>query len=259
MGFIEEMLEQEKPKEAVERIYSIVTAIVQENWNEEHKGQIKIKYFMAEEGQDVTDWVPVAGSYAGDGYGTFFLPEIGTEVVVAFNNGNPNCPIVIGSLWNAVNPLPSETANEKNSIKKIKTKAGHEILFDEEEGKEQIEIHTKANLKILLQDETKKITLVDSEEKNKLIIDGEQGEISVTADKKITFEAGGKELLVLDGNAKKATIQADHVLVEAGQGLKIKGQNTNIEGNMVGVKAQGSLKLEASGVTEVKGAMVKLN
>lgn len=259
VGVFDNLIENESRETGNIKTASVVTAIVQENWDEEHKGMVKVKYFMAELGTDVTTWVPVALPYTGNGYGMYFLPEIGTEVVIAFNTGNLECPIVIGSLWNGVNMLPEETANEKNTIKKIKTKAGHEIIFNEEEGKEQLEVHTAGGLVFLMEDEKKKISITDAEKKNGILLDGENGQISIEAEKKITLKAGGKEMVVLDGQGKNAQMQSDTVSVEASQSLTLKGQNTKIEGNMLHIKAQGSLKAESSGMAELKGSMVKIN
>ena len=74
-------------------------------------GRIKIKFDWEREG--ATDgcsscWVRVSQFWAGKNYGAFFWPRVGHEVLVAFEDGNPDRPIVIGSLYNIVNIPPCE-------------------------------------------------------------------------------------------------------------------------------------------------------
>ncbi len=55
------------------------------------------------------------------------------------------------------------------------------------------------------------------------------------------------------------TVKSNNVTVEASQALKLKGQNSSLEGSMMNIKAQGSFKAESSAMLELKGAMVKIN
>ena len=237
----------------------ITTGVIKENWEDKHPGMVKVEIFMGEEGKTLTDWIRVAQPYAGNGYGSYWLPEVGDEVVVAFNMGDTNRPYVLGSLWNNKDKIPDDTATEKNHVKRIKTKGGHEIIFEEEEGKERIEIHTPKNLKMTLEDEKQVITIQDEAGDNLLQIDSENGVITVQAKESIKLDAGGKAVLVLDGKEDKAKLTAGNIEIEAKQGLKLKGQNFNGEGNMVNLKGNSSFKVESSAVLELKGSMTKIN
>ena len=254
-GFLDGLTAQQ-PRD---RMYSIATGIVKENWNQDCPGSVKVEMFMGEQGKNVTGWLPVAAPYAGKEHGMYFLPEIGSEVVIAFNMGDRNCPIVIGSLWNHVNTLPGETAVEKNTVKRLKTKGGCQIVFDGEEKKERINISTPAGLSIRMEDEAKVIIVADSDGKNKVVLDCDKGGITVAADQKIEFLAGGKVMLCLDGGAKAVRIDGDNIKVNAGQGLELKGQSLKAEGASAQIKGQSALKLESGAVAEVKGTMVKIN
>ena len=124
-------------------IGGIVTGTVKENYNKDFPGKVKVELLLGEEGKNVTGWIPVMTTYGGNGYGNLFLPEVDSEVVVAFHMGDRNRPIVIGCLWSDKNQFPPETVKEENPIKTIMTKAGSVITFDDTKDKEMISIKTK--------------------------------------------------------------------------------------------------------------------
>lgn len=237
----------------------ITTGVVKENWNKDFPGKVKVEILLGEEGKNVTGWIPVMTQYSGNNYGLYALPEVGTEVVVAFNMGDRNCPIVLGTLWNNKNKIQGDTANENNTIKSFKTKGGCCVTFDDEDGKARIEIKSPGNFSISIEDEKKIIQIKDEKGENGLAIDADKGEVRISAKTKIEFAVGGKAMATLDGNSKTAEISADQIKVQAGQALQLKGQNTSIEGSMLGLKAQSSLKVESGAMAEIKGAMVKIN
>ncbi|MDO4540714.1 MAG: phage baseplate assembly protein V [Syntrophomonadaceae bacterium] len=241
-------------------IHGIMPAEVTANWDDKHPGQVQVKFFLGEEGYNQTEWIRVAQPHAGNEYGSYFLPEVGDEVLIAFNMGDINQPYVIGSLWNnGKNKLPPETAVQDNNIKRLKTKGGHEVIFDDKSGEERIEIHTKGKLTIMLEDKEKHIAIKDDSGNNILEIDGKGGAITVKADKKITLDAKGKAVLELDGSGNKATLKAGTINVEAQQQVNIKGQTLKVEGTQVEMKGSGSFKAESSGMMTIKGSMTKIN
>lgn len=257
MGIYDELLQPVSRLNGM--IPGIVVGIVKENWDEEHPGMIKVEYFLGEKGKNLTGWVPVAAPYAGNEFGYYALPEVGSEVVLAFQMGDRNCPIVMGSVWSKKNIVPKETSNEKNTVKKLRTKGGCEIVFSEESGKEQILIQTPKNLKIMLEDEKETIQVSDKDGKNGITIDTKQGVMTLTADKKMELKIGGDTFASLDGNTKTIELTAGKLVGKADQSVEIKGQSLKTEGTSVEVKGSGSLKLESSGSTQVKGAMVQIN
>ncbi|MFZ4382610.1 MAG: type VI secretion system Vgr family protein, partial [Sandarakinorhabdus sp.] len=111
-------------------------------------GRIKVKFFWDIQGYDGGGevhkrslWMRVAQMSAGGGYGAFMIPRIGHEVVVEFLNGDPDRPLVTGSVYNESN-LPafdSATANALQGIRTNSTKGGggfNEIRFDDSKNKE---------------------------------------------------------------------------------------------------------------------------
>ncbi len=238
---------------------SIMTGVVKNNWSEDYPGYVQVELLMGASGKTTLSWVRVMQPYGGNGYGQYFLPEINTEVVVGFLAGDASSPIVLGCLWNQEDKLPDGKANQDNSIKSIRTKGGHEILFDETKDQEQILIKTKGEMSICLQDKDKLVTVQDSSGENVIRLDAGQGVITIEAKTKLVLKAGGEEMLTLDGSGKQASLAGNSVQVEAKQALKLKGQTANVEGNIMELKAQGSLKAEASGTMQLKGAICKIN
>lgn len=256
MGIIEELLDAQIL--TVGDVPGIITGLVKENWDEEHPGMVKVEYFLGEQGKNLTGWVPVTVPYAGNAYGYYALPEVGTEVVLAFQMGNRNCPIVLGCIWNRQNPLPGETANENNTVKKLLTKGGCEIRFSEEEDKEQILIRTPKGLKLLLEDENETVQFSDQEGKSGVSVDTKNGTLTLLADKTLELKVGGDVMLSLQGSSKAIEIKGGKLTCNADQSLELKGQTLKLEGTSTQVKGSGTLKLEADGTAQLKGAMVQL-
>ena len=274
MGLFDEMLEGQREYFTRDRsAQGVMLGIVKENWNKDYPGMVKVEIITGEKGENLTDWVPVMVPYGGAEYGAYSLPEVGAEVVLAFLTNQVSSPIVIGCLWNKDIPIPKETADEKNTVKTFITKGGNRIRISDEKGKEKIEIHTTGKLNFVMEDESKTIVMSDEEGKNKVTVNGADGLVELTAEKKMALKVGGNEMLLLEAGGNSAAVKAGQINVEASQSLKMKGQSTTLEGNTLSVTGQsakmegnmltlsgkGTLKAESSGITEVKGSMVKIN
>lgn len=237
----------------------LMRAVVKENWNEEHPGCVLVELLSGTEGRKSSQWLPVMQPYCGNSYGIYFLPEIDTEVLVGSQMGDMNSLLVLGALWNQSDQLPADTAVEENTIKKIRTKGGHEIFFDEAEESAQLTMHTAENLCISMMEKEKKILISDAEGKNTLCLDGDQGTMELKADKKLSMSVGGKDMLELNADAGKLALTADHIVEKGQQDLNIQTQNLSVKGEMTELKARASFKINSSGIAEIKGTMVKIN
>jgi type VI secretion system secreted protein VgrG len=125
----------------------VVTAIVTDNNDPDKRGRIKLRFHWQE---DTTSWVRMATAHAGGKRGTLFWPEIGDEVVVAFEDGDPERPIVIGSIWNEHDqalrtPYRQAGDIDQNEVKRIVTRSGNAISIIDTAGKEVIELSTPNN------------------------------------------------------------------------------------------------------------------
>lgn len=257
MGMFDELLQPSSPLSGV--VPGIVIGIVKDNWDKEHPGMVKVEYFLGEKGKNQTGWIPMATPYAGKEYGMYALPEVGSEVVLAFQMGDRNCPVVIGSVWSRKNPVPQETANEKNTVKRLRTKGGCEIFFSEEEGKERIQIQTPKNLSLLIEDEKETIQIGDKDGKNGIVLDTKQGTLKILAEKSTEIQVGGKTMASFDGKSGIIELTAGKLVCKTDQSAEIKGQTIKIDGASTNVKGSGTLKLESSGSTQVKGSIVQIN
>ncbi|MFT4179233.1 MAG: type VI secretion system tip protein TssI/VgrG [Thermomonas sp.] len=98
-------------------------------------------------------WVRVAQMWAGNGYGTLFMPRIGMEVVVDFLEGDPDRPIVVGCVYNGINQPPLALPGEatRSTIKTLSSKGGggyNELRFEDKKGHEEIYLHAQKNLQL---------------------------------------------------------------------------------------------------------------
>lgn len=99
-------------------------------------------------------WARLVCPMAGAGCGTWWIPDVGDEVLVAFEGGNPAAPYVVGALWNGQDP-PPETMDSggKNHIKTLKTRSGVRLRINDKAGKESMELQTPHGQRIEIKDE----------------------------------------------------------------------------------------------------------
>lgn len=259
MNFYDELLETKKENDTLPPVTApgLLNAVVKEIWDEEHKGMIKVEYLLGEKDHKTSDWVRVMSFYGGQGFGNYWLPEIGTEVVVGFIQGNLNMPVVLGCLWNDTDTHPEETVNENNDVKTIMTKAGNKITFSDTDDKAKITVETPKQLMLTIDDESELISMEDKDKANSVSLDCKNGDITVTAKTSIKLKIGSTE--VLSAESDKVKIAAGTVQLDGSQKLDLKGKTTNVSGSTLSVKSNGKLGLEASGVAQLKGSMVKIN
>jgi uncharacterized protein involved in type VI secretion and phage assembly len=90
---------------------------------------------------------------AGGKRGTYFFPEQGDEVVVAFEHGDANFPIIIGAVWNQNDPVPAQADTSKtNNVRTIVSRSGHEITLDDTAAAQKVTIKTQGGQSLVLDD-----------------------------------------------------------------------------------------------------------
>jgi uncharacterized protein involved in type VI secretion and phage assembly len=189
------------------QIYGVVVGIVTDNNDPEGLGRLKVSFPWRGE-TDQSYWARVATLMAGNDRGTFFLPEVDDEVLVAFDRGEMSHPYVIGALWNGVDAPPETNSDGNNNIRKIKSRSGHEIIFNDEDAAEKLEIRTTAGHTIILDDTAggEKIEIVDKTGNNKITIDSVENSINIESTMQLTIKANiveieGTTSLTLKSNA----------------------------------------------------------
>jgi len=138
------------------RIEGLVTARVKDHNDPLKMGRLKVQYDWQEEGE--AHWARWTTPHAGGDRGILFLPEVGDEVLVGFEFGDPERPFILGGLWNGVDKAPREEFwggdVDPNDVKRIVTKSGHRVQFSDKAGKEAIVIATPNNLKVSMLEKT---------------------------------------------------------------------------------------------------------
>jgi uncharacterized protein involved in type VI secretion and phage assembly len=205
---------------AVGRTYGVAAGIITNNHDPEKQGRLKVKFPWLSDNNE-TDWIRMTTFMAGGGRGSFFLPEVGDEVLVAFDQGNINSPYVIGALWNGVDTPPETNSDGKNNLRKIKSRSGHEIIFNDDNTakQEKIEIHTNAGHKVVLDDSAgqEKIEIIDKSGNNKFTIDSVQNSINIESTVKLNIKAN---IVEIEGTTS-LTLKSNTVLTIQGSLVKI--------------------------------------
>ena len=132
---------------------ALVTGPAGEEIHVDELGRIKVQFYWDREGNkdDASScYIRVMQSWAGNGWGASFIPRIGHEVIVEFIDGDPDRPIITGTVYNGVNAPPFDSKTQ-SGIRTRSTKGGakanfNELRFDDKKDAEQIYIHAEKNL-----------------------------------------------------------------------------------------------------------------
>ena len=117
-------------------------------------GRVKVQFHWDREGKydaNSSCWVRVAQSSAGKQWGSIYIPRIGHEVVVDFEEGDPDRPIIVGAVYNASEMPPYTLPDEKTKTVMFKSNSSvggggfNEFRIEDKKGKEQIFIHSERN------------------------------------------------------------------------------------------------------------------
>jgi phage baseplate assembly protein gpV len=113
-----------------DKIYGVAIATVIDNVDLLGEARVQVSLPWA---PGFEPWARVATLMAGLQRGTFFIPQVGDEVLVAFNHGDIREPFIIGSLWNTLDRPPSLLPTDSVNKRIIRTPIGQEISFDDVE------------------------------------------------------------------------------------------------------------------------------
>ncbi|MEZ4643598.1 MAG: VgrG-related protein [Chloroflexota bacterium] len=236
-GMLAEQVVQQEP---MQRWPGVVTAVVTNTNDPNDWGRVKIKYpWMTDDAESF--WARVIGNGAGPEAGFYLIPDVGDEVLVAFEHGDFNYPCILGGVWNGKNAIPPEAASgssgERPLIRTWHSRNGHYMaMYDNADQK--IEVISIDGHNLLFDDANKKVELQTS------------GGHTVTMDdqgKKIEIKsAGGQKITMEDSGAGKITIQSNgDVQIKSGMNMKLE--------------AGLNLDLQAGAIVNIKGSLIKLN
>jgi uncharacterized protein involved in type VI secretion and phage assembly len=193
-------------------IRGVSVAVVAQNKDPEGLGRVKVR-FPWRENPDESHWARLAVPMAGNNRGTWFLPEVGDEVLVACDAERVEHPYVLGSLWNGQEPPPETNSNGQNDIRKIRSRSGHEIIFDDG-ARGRIDIHLSDNKRVRMDPDG---ILISDDKGNQIEIKSTPGTISIQSNAKLSIQSK-----VIDIKADASmTLQATGTLTIQGALVKI--------------------------------------
>lgn len=278
------------------RITGPQTAIVvgksgEEIWTDKY-GRIKVMFHWdrdAEADEKSSCWIRVSQSWAGKNWGSIQIPRIGQEVLVDFIHGDPDRPIVIGSVYNgsAMPPYDLPANATMSGVKSRSSKGGdgfNEIRFEDKKDEEQIFIHGQKNQDINIKNDcfetigNDKHLVVENNRNEEVKADhvekiGKDRQLSVTG--KEVKEVTGDLALTVDGDVAEvfnknhsmqvtddSNINSNNIYIEATTKimLKVGGSSISIEESGITIKTGSDIELDAGAKVDIKsGADTKID
>jgi uncharacterized protein involved in type VI secretion and phage assembly len=196
----------------------VTTGVVTNIDDPQRLGRVKVRLPLIADRVE-TAWARIASPWAGQRRGSYLLPEVDDEVLVAFRHGDLAHPYVVGALWNADDPPPEGSPTRHR--RELRSRKGHLVLFDDGDGTEQLSLHSQGGLEVTLDDSAGRIRISGGKQSATLAIaiDTNANTISITA------ESGNVTLSAAKG---EVAIAGSTVRIEASGGLTLSGQPVSI-------------------------------
>ncbi|QAY79321.1 phage baseplate assembly protein V [Sphingosinicella sp. BN140058] len=193
------LFDLEAHREAGGSVAGVATGTVTDNQDPEQLGRVKLKLpWRADDFE--SDWARVVTPMAGNGRGLYLLPEVGDEVLVAFDRNDIRYPYVLGALWSRTDAPPDGAATSENDIRMLRTRKGHVLKFDDAKAKGAITIELDDGKKIEIDDDGIRL----SDGMSKVTMDAKAGSVTIEA-------------------AQSLNLKAPKITVEASATLELKG------------------------------------
>lgn len=237
-------------------------ATVKENNDDKGQGRVKVAFDWQKNGK-TTNWIRVQTPNAGvsgavpKNRGWVFVPEIGDQVMVSYEHGNPDRPYVTGSVFHSGS---GKGGDKDNKVKSIITRSGNAIVFDDETG--SIVITDQTGKQLIMLDGTDAITVMA---KKSITLTNEAESVIVMDDKSIGLQA---DTIALEGRKSVTLLSGNECMVLSSEKSIINSSGTNIKqeaakdydvaaknGTVNGV----NLMIEGKGNVTVSGEIVKFN
>lgn len=201
-------------------MYDAVIGLVVDNKDPDKLARVKIK-IPSLNADETTWWAPLVSLGAGKERGWLFLPEIDDEVLVLFEAGEMNRPLVIGALWNGKD-TPADSNDGENERRSITSREGSKITLDDKE--EQIIIEDGGGLgKITI---TKDKIMIEASQ-NDVCVQAPAGDLNIVANE---LKAEASQNFQMQATAAAKLSSDAKVTIKGGSMLKIHGATTSING-----------------------------
>jgi type VI secretion system secreted protein VgrG len=242
---------RETPKPA---IAGTQTAIVvgksgEEIWTDQY-GRIKVQFHWDRLGtsdENSSCWIRVAHGWAGKSWGAIYIPRIGQEVVVSFLEGDPDRPLVTGSVYNAEQTVPYTLPDEqtKSTLKSNSSKGGgafNEMRFEDKKDSEEIYVRAAKDMNISVKnDRTATIdegneTLTVTKGKRETTVSEGDNLLTVTKGKRETTVSEGDNILTVSKGKRTVTVGEGDESLTVSQGKRTVAVSQGDETHTVGGK-----------------------
>lgn len=242
------------------------TAIVvgksgEEIWTDKY-GRIKVQFHWDQKGKNDENsscWIRVAHGWAGKAWGQMFLPRIGQEVVVSFLEGDPDRPLITGSVYNAEQTVPYTLPDDqtKSTIKSNVSKGGggyNEFRFEDKKDSEEVYLQAQKDYNAVIKNnETRKVGF-EKKDKGNQTIDIYQDR-TVTLDQgndKLEIKTGNREFLVNTGNDTYTVAGTRDVKVTKAETHTSEDNFTHNVTKKYTLKVDGDLEITVAGNITIK-------
>ncbi len=247
------------------RIFGVILGIVTDIDDPSGKGRVCVQVPVRDKEENVLQWARVAMPSSGKGWGHYFHPEIGDQVLLAFEQGNIEKPYIIGCIPRDNDKFLKKSYNKDNEIKQITTKHGSTIKFfdskdDEDGAKDSIQIVTAGNQHEFIMDNDKKLMVLrDKEKENSITINTEKGTMDVKIKDKVTIKVGDNITVTMNGADGAVKIDCTKATVKGSSDIKIESDgSTKVAGGNVSVQANTALKASSSGTVKIEGTPISI-
>lgn len=201
---IEAILHGRVPDGLGGRWYGVYPALVSDIKDPDGQGRVKVTlpWTPDTQGGGYEAWARLATLMGGNNRGSWLVPDVNDEVLVAFECGDPRRPYVLGGLWNGSDRPPESMDGAGRNFKKVlRSRNGVKVTLDDQDGQEKLILETPGGQKITLKDGPGAVEIIDS---NGNSVKLETAGITVNASVKVTI------------NASQVAISAGMVTVDAG-------------------------------------------
>ncbi|MCA9618717.1 MAG: type VI secretion system tip protein VgrG [Myxococcales bacterium] len=175
-----------------------------------------------------TCWIRVMQPWAGAGFGTLFIPRAGSEVVVSFEGGDPDRPLILGAVYNGANVPPAVLPDErtKTGIRTCSTPGGdgaNELWFEDRSGQERIYLHAERDFDQQVEHDR---------------------HVEVAHDEHV--QIGGQQELRVEGNVHHELLRDRETNVGGSERLRVEGDRTSHVGGATSEQVRGAREVQVT-------------
>jgi type VI secretion system secreted protein VgrG len=237
-------------------------------------GRVKVQFHWDRAGKKNASsscWVRVGTLWAGQQWGAIHIPRIGQEVIVAFEDGDPDQPIIVGSVYNATH-MPPYTLPDNRTQSGIKSRSSlkggaedfNELRFEDKKGQEDVYFHAQKDFhRVVENDDDLKVnhdqTITIKNSRTETVQEGDEKVTVSKGNRKVEISTGNDTLTITMGNLT-TKISAGKSETEAMQSIELKVGPSSIKIDPSGITLTAmTIKVDAEMYAEVKGLNVKVD